>query len=49
MRRFNYGRKINNDRLCEIKLPLPWDEKNKSIDYEYMRNTIKSLKFADLI
>lgn len=47
--RFNYGRKINSDRINEIILFLPWDSENNSVDYEYMRDTIKHLKFADLI
>lgn len=46
--RFNYGRKINDNRLEEIKIALPLDNQNK-IDYPFINRKIKSLQFADLI
>ena len=49
MFRFNYGRKINEPRLNEIKLFVPFNEKTNDIDYEYINSYIKNIGFADLI
>lgn len=45
--RFNYGRKINDERLDEIKIRVPY--KNNSIDYDYMNKLIKTTQFSNLL
>lgn len=47
--RFNYGRKINSDRLAEIKIKVPYDSINKTINFSYINQSIRSKAFADLI
>ena len=47
--RFNYGRKINADRLAEIKISVPYDSINKTIDFNYINKVIRTKAFADLI
>ena len=47
--RFNYGRKINADRLAEIKISVPYDSINKTIDFNYINKVMRTKVFADLI
>ncbi len=46
--RFNYGRKINESRLKEIKIKLPIKQ-NGEIDFCFINDYIKSMPFADLV
>ena len=46
--RFNYGRKINESRLNEIKIRIPVTEDGK-VDFLYINKFIKSMPFANLI
>ena len=46
--RFNYGRKINNDRLKEIQIVVPITSNNE-INFEFINNYIHSIQFSDLI
>jgi len=40
---FNYGYKLNQERMSKIKILVPYKDSN-NVDYEYMEQTIKHLK-----
>lgn len=43
--RFNFGRKLSDKRLAEIKIKLP--SKSGKPDFEFMEQFIKSLPYSD--
>ena len=45
--RFNYGRKINDERLSEMEIYVPTID--GKIDFKYINETMKSIGFSDLI
>lgn len=46
--RFNYGRKINEERLAEIKIAVPITPEDK-IDYQTISRLMKNVQYADII
>lgn len=46
--RFNYGRKINEERLAEIKIVVPVTEEGK-INYKKINQLMKNVQYADII
>lgn len=46
--RFNYGRKINEERLSEMKIRVPIKEDN-SIDFDKINDLMKNVQYANII